>query len=66
LSCGKPRSCKKATDLVVSNHAFAPQTVWQLLAKVIHNFEIVEALMTTVQCHNIHSQMTADGPLKKD
>ncbi len=55
----------KASDLVVSNascttNALAP------LAKVIHdNFGIVEALMTTVHA-TTSTQMTADGPSRKD
>ena len=55
----------KATDLVVSNascttNALAP------LAKVINdNFGIVEGLMTTVHA-TTSTQMTADGPSRKD
>jgi glyceraldehyde 3-phosphate dehydrogenase len=54
----------KASDLIVSNasctNCLAP------LAKVINdNFGIVEALMTTVHA-TTSTQMTTDGPSKKD
>jgi len=55
----------KATDLVVSN-ASCTTNCLAPLAKVIHdNFGIVEALMTTVHA-TTSTQMTADGPSKKD
>ena len=55
----------KATDLVVSN-ASCTTNCLAPLAKVIHdNFEIVEGLMTTVHS-TTSTQMTADGPSKKD
>lgn len=55
----------KATDLVVSN-ASCTTNCLAPLAKVIHdNFEIVEALMTTVHA-TTSTQMTADGPSRKD
>jgi glyceraldehyde 3-phosphate dehydrogenase len=55
----------KATDLVVSN-ASCTTNCLAPLAKVIHdNFGIVEALMTTVHA-TTSTQMTADGPSRKD
>ena len=55
----------KATDLVVSN-ASCTTNCLAPLAKVINdNFGIVEALMTTVHA-TTSTQMTADGPSKKD
>jgi glyceraldehyde 3-phosphate dehydrogenase len=55
----------KATDLVVSN-ASCTTNCLSPLAKVIHdNFGIVEALMTTVHA-TTSTQMTADGPSRKD
>ena len=55
----------KATDLVVSN-ASCTTNCLAPLAKVINdNFEIVEALMTTVHA-TTSTQMVADGPSKKD
>ena len=55
----------KATDLVVSN-ASCTTNCLAPLAKVIHdNFEIVEGLMTTVHA-TTSTQMTADGPSRKD
>ncbi|MEZ4876882.1 MAG: type I glyceraldehyde-3-phosphate dehydrogenase [Flavobacterium sp.] len=55
----------KTTDLVVSN-ASCTTNCLAPLAKVIHdNFGIVEALMTTVHA-TTSTQMTADGPSRKD
>ena len=55
----------KATDLVVSN-ASCTTNCLAPLAKVINdNFGIVEALMTTVHA-TTSTQMTADGPSRKD
>lgn len=55
----------KATDTVVSN-ASCTTNCLAPLAKVIHdNFGIVEALMTTVHA-TTSTQMTADGPSRKD
>ena len=55
----------KATDTVVSN-ASCTTNCLAPLAKVIHdNFEIVEGLMTTVHA-TTSTQMTADGPSRKD
>lgn len=55
----------KATDIVVSN-ASCTTNCLAPLAKVIHdNFGIVEALMTTVHA-TTSTQMTADGPSRKD
>jgi glyceraldehyde 3-phosphate dehydrogenase len=55
----------KPTDTVVSN-ASCTTNCLAPLAKVIHdNFGIVEALMTTVHA-TTSTQMTADGPSKKD
>jgi len=55
----------KPTDLVVSN-ASCTTNCLAPLAKVIHdNFGIVEALMTTVHA-TTSTQMTADGPSRKD
>ena len=55
----------KASDIVVSN-ASCTTNCLAPLAKVIHdNFEIVEALMTTVHA-TTSTQMTTDGPSKKD
>ncbi len=55
----------KASDLVVSN-ASCTTNCLAPLAKVIHdNFEIVEGLMTTVHA-TTSTQMTADGPSRKD
>ena len=55
----------KATDLVVSN-ASCTTNCLAPLAKVINdNFGIVEGLMTTVHA-TTSTQMTADGPSKKD
>jgi glyceraldehyde 3-phosphate dehydrogenase len=55
----------KASDLVVSN-ASCTTNCLAPLAKVIHdNFGIVEALMTTVHA-TTSTQMTADGPSRKD
>jgi glyceraldehyde 3-phosphate dehydrogenase len=55
----------KATDLVVSN-ASCTTNCLAPLAKVINdNFGIVEALMTTVHS-TTSTQMTADGPSRKD
>ncbi|MCA0348009.1 MAG: type I glyceraldehyde-3-phosphate dehydrogenase [Bacteroidetes bacterium] len=55
----------KATDLVVSN-ASCTTNCLAPLAKVIHdNFGIIEALMTTVHA-TTSTQMTADGPSRKD
>jgi len=55
----------KANDLVVSN-ASCTTNCLAPLAKVINdNFGIVEALMTTVHA-TTSTQMTADGPSKKD
>ena len=54
-----------ATDMVVSN-ASCTTNCLAPLAKVIHdNFGIVEALMTTVHA-TTSTQMTADGPSRKD
>ncbi|WP_264521267.1 type I glyceraldehyde-3-phosphate dehydrogenase [Flavobacterium sp. N1994] len=55
----------KATDTVVSN-ASCTTNCLAPLAKVINdNFGIVEALMTTVHA-TTSTQMTADGPSRKD
>jgi glyceraldehyde 3-phosphate dehydrogenase len=55
----------KPTDTVVSN-ASCTTNCLAPLAKVIHdNFGIVEALMTTVHA-TTSTQMTADGPSRKD
>ena len=55
----------KATDTIVSN-ASCTTNCLAPLAKVINdNFGIVEALMTTVHA-TTSTQMTADGPSKKD
>ena len=55
----------KATDLIVSN-ASCTTNCLAPLAKVINdNFGIVEALMTTVHA-TTSTQMTADGPSRKD
>jgi glyceraldehyde 3-phosphate dehydrogenase len=55
---------KPASDRVVSN-ASCTTNCLAPLAKVINdNFGIVEALMTTV--HATTSQMTTDGPSRKD
>ena len=55
----------KATDLVVSN-ASCTTNCLAPLAKVINdNFGIVEGLMTTVHA-TTSTQMTADGPSRKD
>ncbi|WNM17826.1 type I glyceraldehyde-3-phosphate dehydrogenase [Flavobacterium capsici] len=55
----------KPTDLVVSN-ASCTTNCLAPLAKVIHdNFGIVEGLMTTVHA-TTSTQMTADGPSRKD
>ena len=55
----------KPTDLVVSN-ASCTTNCLAPLAKVINdNFGIVEGLMTTVQA-TTSTQMTADGPSRKD
>jgi glyceraldehyde 3-phosphate dehydrogenase len=55
----------KASDTVVSN-ASCTTNCLAPLAKVIHdNFEIVEALMTTVHA-TTSTQMTTDGPSRKD
>jgi glyceraldehyde 3-phosphate dehydrogenase len=55
----------KATDLVVSN-ASCTTNCLAPLAKVINdNFGIIEGLMTTVHA-TTSTQMTADGPSRKD
>jgi len=55
----------KATDIVVSN-ASCTTNCLAPLAKVIHdNFGIVEGLMTTVHATTA-TQLTADGPSRKD
>jgi glyceraldehyde 3-phosphate dehydrogenase len=52
----------KASDLIVSN-ASCTTNCLAPLAKVINDFGIVEALMTTV--HTTSTQMTTDGPSKR-
>ncbi len=55
----------KATDTVVSNASCTTNCLAPLVKVINDNFGIVEALMTTVHA-TTSTQMTADGPSRKD
>jgi glyceraldehyde 3-phosphate dehydrogenase len=54
----------KASDLIVSNASCTHQ-LFSTIKVINDNFGIVEALMTTVHA-TTSTQMTTDGPSKKD
>ncbi len=55
----------KATDIVVSNASCTTNCLAPLAKVINENFGIVEGLMTTVHA-TTSTQMTADGPSRKD
>lgn len=55
----------KATDTIISNASCTTNCLAPMAQIINDNFEIVEALMTTVHATTA-SQLTVDGPSKKD